>query len=207
VNIPVIEGVAIALGKIGDRRAVKPLVRVIENEETDPILARAAAAALKRIGDPDGVRVAEEYLNASLRPDRQRGHQEWRAIALAAAVLLFGPLLIAVLRMSAVVVASAARGLLLAVALYRGLRLGVHGWIALASADRVSLRTLAAFAAVLLLVAVGLRLYARRGTVRSPGAALAQDFAQTASFTVVGAVLSCLAMFSGAVPYLWRWVL
>ena len=42
-----------ALGSIGDRRAVRPLLRIIENEHEDPDAREAAFAALNKIGNTE----------------------------------------------------------------------------------------------------------------------------------------------------------
>jgi HEAT repeat protein len=63
-NVPVAEAAAIALGGIGDPRAIPPLVEVVEDTDLDPITRRAAASSLRRLGDPAGIAAAERYLAA-----------------------------------------------------------------------------------------------------------------------------------------------
>jgi hypothetical protein len=56
-----IEHVSAALGRIGDRRAVPALIGLARDRKLDVIGRRAAAEALRHIGDPDGLEVAAHW--------------------------------------------------------------------------------------------------------------------------------------------------
>jgi hypothetical protein len=55
----------VKLGKLGDARAVEPLIQILENVSHNPHLRAAAAVALGEIGDPSAVKPLVQALNDS----------------------------------------------------------------------------------------------------------------------------------------------
>ncbi|MFH0783849.1 MAG: HEAT repeat domain-containing protein [Pseudomonadota bacterium] len=70
------ESAAVALGKLGDARAVEPLYKIMDNYKEDRSVRQAAAIALGRLGDVRAVeqliRTLLEYNSTSIRQDCAR---------------------------------------------------------------------------------------------------------------------------------------